>query len=84
MRSLTEPVGPVYALASRPGVQYNPIESPAIFKRGRYYYLMAAWDFCCSGVNSSYKTVVGRSENLTGPYLDMDGKRLDEGAARSS
>jgi arabinan endo-1,5-alpha-L-arabinosidase len=79
MRSLTEPAGPVYALASRPGVRYNPIESPAIFKRGGYYYLMAAWDFCCSGVNSSYKTVVGRSKNLTGPYLDMDGKRLDEG-----
>jgi arabinan endo-1,5-alpha-L-arabinosidase len=79
LQSLTEPVGPVHALATRPGVQFNPIESPAIFKRGPYYYLLASWDFCCRGLDSTYKTVVGRSRSLTGPYIDQEGTRLDQG-----
>lgn len=30
------------------------IEAPFIFRRGDYYYLIAAYDFCCRGVDSSY------------------------------
>lgn len=55
------------------------IEAPFIFKKGDYYYLFASWDYCCRGVDSTYKIVVGRSKNLTGPYLDRNGKDMAKG-----
>src|SRR5690606_40880923 len=41
--------------------------------RGNYYYLLASVRRCCDRINSSYKIVVGRSEKLTGPYLNRAG-----------
>jgi arabinan endo-1,5-alpha-L-arabinosidase len=58
------------------------IEAPFIFRRGDYYYLIAAYDFCCRGVDSSYYTVVGRSKTIEGPYLDDTGKKLSKGGGR--
>ncbi|MCC9165783.1 family 43 glycosylhydrolase [Pontibacter harenae] len=55
----------------------NAIEAPFIFKKGKYYYLFASIDYCCKGVNSTYKMIVGRSKDLKGPYLDKEGNRLD-------
>ncbi len=55
------------------------IEGPFIFKKGDFYYLFVSWDYCCRGIESTYKVVVGRSKNVTGPYLDKDGKKLSEG-----
>ncbi|WP_421870379.1 arabinan endo-1,5-alpha-L-arabinosidase [Marinoscillum sp.] len=55
------------------------IEAPFIFKKDTMYYLFVSWDYCCRGENSTYKVVVGRSENVEGPYLDKDGKRMDQG-----
>jgi arabinan endo-1,5-alpha-L-arabinosidase len=52
------------------------IEAPFIFKKGRYYYLFVSWDKCCSGKDSTYKMVVGRSKKITGPYLDREGRDL--------
>ena len=49
------------------------IEAPFIFHRGDYYYLFASWDKCCRGKDSTYKMVVGRAKELTGPYLDKTG-----------
>lgn len=57
----------------------NAIEAPFIFKKGKYYYLFASIDYCCKGVNSSYKMVIGRSEHLIGPYLDKSGKNMATG-----
>ncbi len=68
-----------YDLATRPGVQYNPIEAPFIFKKDNYYYLFASFDFCCQGVKSTYKLAVGRSKYIEGPYIDKDGKSMLEG-----
>ncbi|QNA42692.1 arabinan endo-1,5-alpha-L-arabinosidase [Lacibacter sediminis] len=50
----------------------NAIEAPFIFKKGEYYYLFASWDYCCRGEKSNYKVVVGRSKQVTGPYLDKN------------
>lgn len=57
------------------------IEAPFIFKKGDYYYLFVSYDYCCRGVNSTYKIVVGRSRELQGPYLDRKGGSMLEGQA---
>lgn len=71
----------LYSLASRPRSAELPgaIEAPAIVRRGEFYYLFVSFDFCCRGVESTYNIRVGRSKQVTGPYLDREGKDLMEG-----
>jgi arabinan endo-1,5-alpha-L-arabinosidase len=57
----------------------NAIEAPFIFKKNNYYYLFASIDYCCKGVNSTYKMVVGRAKDVQGPYLDKTGKSMAQG-----
>lgn len=54
----------------------SAVESPFLFKKNGQYYLFASWDQCCSGVNSTSKVVVGRSDKITGPYLDKEGQPM--------
>ena len=54
----------------------NAFEGTNIYKKGKYYYLFASIGSCCNGVNASYQVVVGRSENLLGPYVDKDGEDM--------
>jgi arabinan endo-1,5-alpha-L-arabinosidase len=54
------------------------IEAPFIIKKDQYYYLFVSWDYCCRGEKSNYKVVVGRSEKLTGPYLDKAGVAMTQ------
>lgn len=65
------------------GPDYDPgngaVEAPFIFRHGDYYYLFVSYDLCCRGEKSTYNVVVGRSEKVTGPYLDKDGVSLMEG-----
>ncbi|TDC53303.1 hypothetical protein E1212_06455 [Jiangella ureilytica] len=60
---------------------FNRIEGPSIFEKDGYFYLMAAWDWCCraNGNDNTYKIIVGRSENIYGPYVDKNGVDLAEG-----
>ena len=51
-------------------------EGTCIYKRGNYYYLFASIGSCCEGANSTYQTVVGRSESLFGPYVNRSGRRM--------
>lgn len=53
-------------------------EGVYIHERNGYYYLFASIGSCCEGLNSTYTTVVGRSENLFGPYLDKQGRAMIE------
>lgn len=55
------------------------LEAPFVFRKNGYYYLFLSWDLCCRGEKSTYKVVVGRSKTVTGPYVDKDGKPLNEG-----
>lgn len=55
------------------------IEAPFIYKANGFYYLFVSFDYCCRGAESTYKVVVGRSENVTGPYVDKDGVLLGHG-----
>jgi arabinan endo-1,5-alpha-L-arabinosidase len=57
----------------------NAIEAPYIVENDGYYYLFTSWGQCCQGVNSDYKIMVGRSEDVTGPYVDREGRSLLDG-----
>lgn len=70
-----KPVGQLYSIAARSG----GIEAPTITYRNGYYYLFASIDACCNGVNSTYKMVVGRATNITGPYMDRNGVSMLNG-----
>ncbi len=65
------------SLASRPGVQ--AIEAPFLVRHGDFYYLFVSFDHCCKGVNSDYKIMVGRSDRVSGPYLDQKGQPMLKG-----
>ncbi|WNJ97566.1 arabinan endo-1,5-alpha-L-arabinosidase [Vibrio ruber] len=78
MKSLAQPQA-WFDIASRPGVTDNPVEAPFIFKKDGYYYLFVSFDFCCRGVNSTYKVMVGRSQNVQGPYYDKNGVSMLNG-----
>jgi arabinan endo-1,5-alpha-L-arabinosidase len=43
------------------------------------YYLFFSRDFCCQGLESTYNIAVGRSDSITGPYVDAEGKELLDG-----
>lgn len=60
----------LYSLASRGG---GAIEASSILHVGDYYYLFVSFDRCCAGIDSTYKIMVGRAKNITGPYVDKDG-----------
>lgn len=64
------------AVASRPDTS---IEAPYVIRRGDFYYLFTSRGACCDRVKSSYHLVVGRSTKPLGPYVDREGKRMDEG-----
>ena len=51
-------------------------EGTNIYKKNGYYYLFASINNCCDGERSRYKVVVGRSQDLLGPYLDKSGKDM--------
>lgn len=67
-------------LNTKKQVAGTAFEAVNIWKRDGYYYLFASIGTCCEGANSTYTTVVGRSQSLAGPYVAKDGKpMLDNG-----
>jgi arabinan endo-1,5-alpha-L-arabinosidase len=62
------PESKIYSLAHS-----SAIEASYIYHHDNYYYLFVNWGLCCRGVNSTYNIRVGRSEKITGPYLDKTG-----------
>ncbi len=64
----------IYSLASHP-----QIEAPCLAMHEGRYYLLVNWGLCCRGTNSTYEMRVGRSDRVTGPYLDREGKSMREG-----
>ena len=59
-------------LEANRNMQSGAIEAAFIFKKNGYYYLFVSWDRCCRGTKSTYKIMVGRSRDITGPYLDKE------------
>ena len=60
----------------REQVAGNAYEGTCVYKRGNYYYLFASIGSCCEGANSTYQTVVGRSESMFGPFVNKKGERM--------
>ena len=52
-----------------------------IYKDG-WYYLLGTHGTCCDGTNSTYNIVVGRSRNVTGPFLDNMGRDMKKGGGK--
>jgi len=75
--STLKPTGQLYSLARRDG----GIEAPTLTYRGGYYYLFVSIGTCCAGTDSTYRIMVGRSQNITGPYLDKNGVNMLQGGA---
>jgi len=65
------PDSPIHSLA-----YHGSIEASCIYRHGKYYYLFVNWGQCCRGTDSTYNIRVGRSANITGPYLDKRGVDL--------
>ncbi len=72
-KTIGKPVSKPITLAA--GQARGP-EAPYIYYRAGYYYLFENEDFCCRGMNSTYRIMMGRSRSITGPYLDKQGKDL--------
>ncbi|MDE5872030.1 MAG: family 43 glycosylhydrolase [Muribaculaceae bacterium] len=68
-------------LGKEDGVEAGPnaIEAPFIVHKDGWYYLIASHDYCCRGLKSNYKTVVGRSRDIRGPYVDSKGIDMRDG-----
>ena len=57
-------------------------EATDLIYRDGWYYLLGTHGTCCDGVNSTYNIVVGRSRNVTGPYIDNVGRDMFHGGGR--
>jgi arabinan endo-1,5-alpha-L-arabinosidase len=76
--SLAARARPATAEPAKPGLppDWEAIEAPFIVHHGEYFYLFVSFDLCCRGAQSSYRTMVGRSRHVTGPYVDAEGKPM--------
>ncbi len=66
----------MHALASRGGAG---IEAASILEHDGRVYLFTSFDQCCSGLDSTYRIMVGRADAITGPYADADGTPMMQG-----
>ena len=57
-------------------------EASALIYHDGWYYLLGTHGTCCDGTNSTYNIVVGRSKEVTGPYLDNMGRDMLKGGGK--
>jgi arabinan endo-1,5-alpha-L-arabinosidase len=71
----------IYSLATRPGVQFNPIEGSSLVHKENYYYLFVSFDDCCNPdpFKDTYRIMVGRGASPHGPFSDMNGTDMMQG-----
>jgi len=74
---LAAPGAEPVTIASR-GDALNAIEAPYLHERDGWYYLFVSRDACCRGVDSTYSIAVGRSREVTGPYVGPDGTPMTQ------
>lgn len=60
-------------------VENGAIESPLLLRKKNYYYLLITSGRNCNDNITLQKIVVGRSQDITGPYLDKEGENMVHG-----
>lgn len=78
--SIDDNLNITYKLDTKQRVAGNAYEAVNVWKRDGYYYLFASIGSCCEGAKSTYQTVVARSKNLYGPYVNKEGKKMLDNA----
>ena len=58
------------------------MEASVMIYRDGWYYLLGTHGTCCSGVNSTYNIIVGRSHSPQGPFYDNVGRTLMQGGGK--
>ncbi len=57
------------------------VEAPYVVERDGYYYFFGSRGTCCRGAESTYHLVVGRAEELRGPYRNRSSAALTDAGA---
>ena len=57
-------------------------EATTLMYRNGWYYLLGTHGTCCDGANSTYNIVVGRSREISGPYIDNVGRDMLKGGGK--
>ncbi len=57
-------------------------EATDMIYRDGWYYLLGDHGTCCSGANSTYNIVVGRSKTVLGPFIDNMGMDMLRGGGK--
>jgi len=64
-----------------PNIGVN-LEATTMIYHDEWYYLLGTHGSCCRGADSGYNIRVGRSKEVTGPFLDDDGVDMLEGGGK--
>jgi len=64
-----------------PNIGVN-LEATTMIYHDGWYYLLGTHGGCCRGADSGYNIRVGRSKEVTGPFLDDDGVDMLEGGGK--
>ena len=78
-KRLNTNAAPVKVASSTTAFFANTTEGSYLHERNGFFYLFLNYGGCCSGVESTYNIRVGRSANITGPYLDKNGVTMLNG-----
>jgi arabinan endo-1,5-alpha-L-arabinosidase len=70
-------------LSVKPGAAKRQVAGTAfegvyIHRHEGRYYMFASVGSCCEGIASTYRLVVGRADNLIGPYVNRNGSPMME------
>jgi arabinan endo-1,5-alpha-L-arabinosidase len=69
----------LFCVARNTDERGNPLEAPAVCYRDGFYYLFVSYGLAAQGIRSTYRIMVGRSKEITGPYLDRAGRSMVDG-----
>lgn len=70
-------------IAKRSPSRPNGVEAASLVYRDGWWWLFVSVGTCCKGVSSNYSIVAGRSQSITGPFLDATGRDLRDNGGTS-
>ncbi len=76
---LKDPSAAHVHVASNADERGNPLEAPTQCYHDGKYYLFVTYGLAAQGIRSTYRMMVGRSDQPAGPYLGQDGRSMAEG-----